>query len=161
MSATAQPFMFVGISRQEVESGDISVLSALLRLLDKDAAILYREMVDIAVFGYDDDPRELYEVPEVRHFVRKLDDEFPYWCYFLSTRGNGLLFILYSLCSPNLPPETRDQIWRKEIMEYLIKRGLPAMNRICEVTGCSEAEIMQLTNGVTNYIISGPDRSEV
>jgi hypothetical protein len=77
MSATALPFMFVGISRQEVESGDTSVLSALLRLLDKESAILYREMADIAVYGYDDDPRELYEVPEVRDFVRKLDAEFP------------------------------------------------------------------------------------
>jgi hypothetical protein len=153
MSATALPFMFVGISRQEVESGDTSVLSVLLRLLDKESATLYREMVDIAVFGYDDDPRELYEVPEVRDFVRKLDAEFPYWFYFLSKRGNGLLFILYCLCSPDTPPEARDQVWRHEIMMYL-KRGIPAMNHICKIAGCSEAEVMRLTNGVLEYIIS-------
>jgi hypothetical protein len=64
--------MFIGISRQEVESGDTSVLSVLLRLLDKESAIQYREMVDIAVYGYDDDPRELYDVPEVQDFINKL-----------------------------------------------------------------------------------------
>lgn len=160
MSTTAQPFMFIGISRQEIESGDTSVLSVLFRLLDKESAILYREMVDIAVYGYDDDPRELYDVPEVRDFVQKLDAAFPCWFYFLSKRGNGLMLILYCLCSPDIPRESRDQVWRKEIMLYL-KRGIPAMNHLCKIAGCSEEEVMRLTNGVLEYILSGPNRSEV
>ena len=161
MSTTALPFIFIGISRQEVESSDTSVLSALLRLLDKESAIQFRERVDIAVYGYDDDPRELYDVPKVRGFIRKLDDEFPYWCYFLSKRGSGLLFILYCFCSPCLMPEARDRIEGEEVAQYLLKRGFPAMNALCEATGCCEAEVKQLTDRVMEYIISGPIRGEV
>jgi hypothetical protein len=45
-------------------------------------------------------------------------------------------------------------------MEYLAKRGLPAMNHFCKTVGCSEAEIVRLTERVTEYIINDGDRSE-
>jgi hypothetical protein len=63
--------------------------------------------------------------------------------------------------SPYLAPEARDQIEGEEIAEYLTKRGFPAMNALCEATGCCAAEVEQLTDRVMEYIISGPDRSEV
>lgn len=161
MNATAQPDFFeVGISRQQIESGDVSgVLSVLSDLLYKEAALHYRELVDIAVQGYDANARELTELPEVRAFVKKLDDEFPYWCYFLSKRTAGFMFILSCLCSPYRIPDASDDIWRNSIAEYLMQRGLPALNALCETIGCPESEIMALTDRITNYIVKGVDPS--
>jgi hypothetical protein len=161
MNATAQPNFFnVVISRQQIESGDVSsVLSVLSELLYKEAAIHYREMVDVAVQGYDANPRELTELPEVRDFVKKLDEEFPYWCYFLSKRTAGLMFILSCLSTPYRSPEASDPAWRNSIAEYLTQRGLPAMNALCETVECSEPEIVRLTERITNYIVKGVDIS--
>ena len=58
-------------------------------LADKETIERFRGRVDLAFHGYSNDPRELYEMPEVRRFCAKLDDAFPFWFYFLST-GRGI-----------------------------------------------------------------------
>jgi hypothetical protein len=149
------------ISREDIETGNISTTVLLLeKLLNPDAALKYCEKVDIGVYGYDDDPRELNELPEVRDFIYKLDEKFPYWCYFLSKRATGLMFILSCFCPPYLTPESRDRIWLKSIGEYLTRRGFPAMNHISVAAGCSESEIERMTNRVMEYITTGVDKSE-
>lgn len=154
-------FLSVVISRQAVEAGDINEpLSILRKLLTRENAIQLCERVDIGVFGYDEDPRELYEIPEVRTFIHKLDAEFPYWLYFLTKRGLGLMFVLSCFCPPFLAPEAQQRIWNERIGDYLVKRGFPAMNQICEFAGCSEAEIQRLSDRVGDYIANGRELSE-
>jgi len=155
-------FLTVVISRQQVEAGDIrEPLSVLRKLLNKSDAIRLCERVDIGVAGYDDDARELNQINEVRDFIHKLDAEFPYWLYFLSKRGLGLMFILSCLCPPDFAPETQQSVWSERIADYLMNRGFPAMNHVCEFAGCSEAEIQRLSDRATEYILSGRDVSEV
>lgn len=162
MNISTQPdFLIIVISRKEIEAGDIgSTASVLAKLLNPEAALKYCERVDIGVHGYDDDPRELNEFPEVRDFINKLDDKFPYWCYFLSKRAGGLGFIFSCFCPPYLTPESREEIWLESIVEYLMRRGFPAMNHLCVAAGCSESEIERMTNRVMEYIATGVDRSE-
>ena len=154
-------FLTVVIGRQQVEAGDISEpLSVLKRLLNREAAIKFCERVEIGAAGYDDDARELYEIPEVRDFIHKLDGEFPYWLYLLTKRGLGLMFILSCFCPPYLKPEAQQRIWNERIGDYLLKRGFPAMNHICEFAGCSEDEIRRLSERVSEYFVNGRDVSE-
>jgi hypothetical protein len=162
MSTGTEPdFLSFVISREDIEAGDISsTVSLLEKLLNPDAALNYCEKVDIGVYGYDYDPRELNEHPEVRNFIKKLDDKFPYWCYFLSKRATGLMFILSCFCPPHLTPESRNRIWLESIGEYLTRRGFPAMNHICKAAGCSESEIERMSNRVMEYITTGVDRNE-
>lgn len=162
MDTAAQPdFVTIVISRRDIETGDIqSTASSLAKFLNPDAALRYCEKVEVGVHGYDDDARELNEIPEVREFVYRLDAEFPYWCYFLSKRGTGLMFVLSCFCPPYLTAEARDRIWRERIGDYLTKRGFPAMNHLCAAVGCSEDEIERMTNRVTDYIVIGVDRRE-
>lgn len=47
--------------------------------------------------GYDNDPRELYEVPEVRAYMRKLLDHCPWLAYLLSKWDAGIFRILPAL----------------------------------------------------------------
>lgn len=155
-------FLTVVIGRQQVEDGDISEpLGVLRQLLNREAAIKFCERVEVGVAGFDDDPRELYEIEEVRRFVCKLDSEFPYWLYFLTKRGTGLSFILLCFCPPFLTPEAQTAIGNERIADYLSKRGFPALNHVCEAAGCSEEEIKRLTDRSTEYVLNGPDVSEV
>ncbi len=34
------------------------------------------------ISGYDDDPRELYQIPEVVSFIKDLNSKLPFWLYF-------------------------------------------------------------------------------
>jgi len=155
-------FLWLVISRQEIESGDISgPLATLRNLLDPENAIRFCERVDVAFDGYNDDSRELYEIPEVRDYVCKLDDAFPFWLYFLSKRHGGLMSIILCFLPPFLTPEAQTRIHPLRMGEYLLKRGLPAMNHVASLAGCSEAEIERLTNRAMKYLQEGRDCTEM
>ena len=39
----------------------------------------------LLISGYDDDPRELYQIPEVVSFIKDLNSKLPFWLYFVNT----------------------------------------------------------------------------
>ena len=69
----------VAVSRSDVENGDISAtLGTLSGLLDTDATVRrFRGRVNVSFDGFNDDPREIYEIPEIRRFCPELDARFP------------------------------------------------------------------------------------
>ena len=74
--------LFLVVSRRDVESGDLSeILGSLQHLVGStEIATTYRERVDLTFEGYDNDTRELWEIPEFREFVSRLDEQFPTGC---------------------------------------------------------------------------------
>ncbi|HUO77402.1 MAG TPA: hypothetical protein VMU21_07470 [Thermodesulfovibrionales bacterium] len=150
-------FLEVVVSRKEVESQNVGiVLKTLQRLIENPkVASKFRENVDIAFHGYDSDHAELFEILEVRDFVYELDKHFPYWLYFLSKYHTGLQCIIYCFLPPYLTEEAKKKIYPQRLQDYLINRGLPAMNHICEFTGCSEKAVEQMTERVIKYIQFG------
>jgi len=150
------PFVVV-VSREEVETGyTSSALTVLRRLIESpETARSFFERVEITFYGYDDDPRELFEIDEVRSFVRKLDDEFPFWLFFLSKRHLGLQCLMLCMLPPFLTDEGRLETFPERISQFLTKRWFPAMNQVCEYAGFSEPQIEELTDRVVNYITKG------
>ena len=69
-----------------IATGDISeVLSALKCLsADRSSAMSAEGAVTLVFNGYDDDPRELEAIPEVRDWFAKLYSAWPYWSFFAS-----------------------------------------------------------------------------
>ena len=39
----------------------------------------------LSVLGYDNDQRELYQIPEVVSFINDLNSKLPFWLYFVNT----------------------------------------------------------------------------
>ena len=39
----------------------------------------------LLISGYDDDPRELYQIPEVVSLIKDLNSKLPFWLYFVNT----------------------------------------------------------------------------
>jgi len=145
------------VSRSEVEARDPStVLDALCALIaSPDAARQYCESVDIAFHGYDAVREELFEIPEVREFVYALDEQFPYWLFFLDKSALGLQCLAHCFLPPFLTAEARKRIHPERLAELLSKRWFPAMNQICEWVGLSEEQIEQLTNRSMDYLFGG------
>jgi hypothetical protein len=148
------------VSRDEVETLDTGPSLSILRQLTASPATARRffERVDIAFHGYDDITLELFEIPEVRDFVHKLDEQFPFWLFFLSKHYLGLQCLLLCFLPPYLTKEGRSEIFPERIERLLTKRWFPAMNHICEYAGFSEQDIERLSDRVLAYIRSGPLR---
>src|SRR6185312_10390513 len=92
-------FLSVVVSREDVEAGDISsTMNVLQRLLASPAtARKFFGRVDIMFDGYNGFAAELFEISEVRTFVYKLDEKFPFWLFFLSKHHLGLQCLLFCL----------------------------------------------------------------
>ncbi|MCA8994086.1 MAG: hypothetical protein KDA88_19045 [Planctomycetaceae bacterium] len=75
----AEP-VFLMFSRQQIETGDIGEPLAFLRGLTATprAALDYCGRISLMVDGYNDDPREIFEISEVRAFIKGLDAQWPY-----------------------------------------------------------------------------------
>ncbi len=150
--------LFVVISKQEVDAGNTSAtLTVLQRLLESpEIARSYCERVEVSFDGYNQTPLEIFEMPEVRDFVYQLDDQFPYWLFFCSKHGRGLLALTLCYVPPFLRAEVRDRVFRERIGPLLENRWFPALNYICEYAGFSEEQIRRLTDRVARYFTSGP-----
>ena len=145
------------VSRAEVEANDISSPLKVLRTLTQSPATAreFFERVDIAFHGYDQDSRELFEIPEVRNFVHRLDEQFPFWLFFLSKHHLGLQCLLLCFLPPYLTKQAREDIFPERIDNLLSNRWFPAMNHMCQYVGFSEEEIEKLTERVIAYITNG------
>ena len=146
------------ISRAEVENQDIQpAMSVLRRLIESpQIALNYKEEVNIAFDGYDQSNLELFEIPEVRNYVYKLDEQFPFWFYFLSKYSSGLQCIMLCFLPPYLTEEAQQEIFPTRLGKLLTDRWIPAMNQVCAYAGLTENKIEELTNRMELYIADGP-----
>ena len=88
------------VTRKEIEELNFtSSLERLLVLVDTaEQARRYKNSLLLNVDGYERDPRELYEIPEVRRFFEKLTEAWPHWLWFLNTDHGQVSMLLALLC---------------------------------------------------------------
>ncbi len=156
MNLIGDPLCIV-VSRDEVQRQDTSSALSTLKALLKtpEIARAYRERVDIAFDGYNEDPRELDEIEEVRDFVQRLDADFPFWLFFLSKQMLGLQCIVFCHLLPFLTDEGKAEHHPRQLNELLTKRWFPAMNHVAEYAKLTEKEIEGLTDRFIEYINIG------
>src|SRR5665213_2622227 len=54
--------------------------------------------VQMAFADYGDDPRELWEIPEVRRFVARIDEALPYWFFLADLESDTLYVVACCVC---------------------------------------------------------------
>ena len=141
----------VVVDRSQVEDVDVSRTAVTLSrvLVDRNTVEQYQGRVDMAFFGYSNDPRELYDIPEVRHFCSKLDEVFPYWFYFLSTEGVTLGVIASCLCSVT---QLRPGIvsFDTDLLEFMT-RSYEALNWLLDNYSLDESHRVEISGNVAEY----------
>lgn len=115
------------------------------------------EKVDIAIDEYKETTEELFEITDVRNFIQKLDQAFPFWLFFLSKRHLGLQWIAYCFLPPYLTDAAKSNVYPARLDELLSNRWFPAMHQICSWAEMSEDEIESLTKRSVNYLLVGPN----
>ena len=140
------------VSRKEIETIDTShVLKTLKTLLVSREKIKSNcENIEISVFGYDNDERELWEIPEVNHFFNVLDNLFPYWFYFLIKNGTGLKMITFCCTNTQKISDTKTFI-EPASFKYFLNKHLLAMNKLGDIIGMSDQENIELTKRIVDY----------
>lgn len=95
-SKESNALMVLSITKEEVVSCKTGVaLDALMKLSDsEDVVKRHEDSLMLNFDGWDEDPRELYEIPEVRRYARSLASQWNYWFHFVSKESETLTLLL-------------------------------------------------------------------
>ena len=142
----------VVVSRQETESLDITPTLRVLQTLlyDAETVTMFRGKATIAFDGYDNDSRELYEIPEVRRYLVELDSKFPYWFYFLSTRDDMLKMIAFCLCQTRRIETGMAYPDRHDMQAFMVAH-FDAINRLFDRFQLDESISVEISGLVADY----------
>ena len=144
------------ISRRQVEQHDVaSVLNELKPLLaTREDTWLYRGQMSLVVDGYNDDPRELVDVAEVRAFLRAFERQWPYWAFFFNQVDDSIQILGSCVCGASYPGRGAVEMDATKLRDFLL-RGFAGMNSLFEKHGFPESELEVMSRGVIEVIEQG------
>ena len=140
------------IPRDVVEQQDLDfMLSGLGKLLADEKTIrLSKDKVTIGFDGYDDDAREVYEVQEIREYIKAVTLRFPHWFYFCSKQDHTLWILLMAQCrfrkfGPGVAKVLTEDA--EEIYSFLLTDLL----EFCKKNNLSEKEFASTSLEISKY----------
>lgn len=163
MDTSRVPNVHYVIEKDDVCAGNVSEVKEFLdSLIESEvAARIQFQSIEISFNGYDEDPREVFEIDEIRDFVRKLDLEFPYWLYFMNPSYPGLFAISMCILPPNPDAITKTQIHPQNLVNLLERRWFPALYHIGKWTLMSESELDMIAVRCGEYFYKGPQKPPI
>ena len=115
------------VTKSEILAGDASQIKGIFDAIAEDSADLAfaQNGFDLIIHGYDDDPRGLAEIPEVREWFKKsVQDGIP-WFYFLRLGDSENLRLLVTslgyVSSSKNGDRTNYVVDDKKVVEYIKK----------------------------------------
>ncbi len=157
------PVVFV-ISRQQVEALDLDepldFLHSLVPTAHPHHAWAYKGRLSLVIAGYETDPRELFEIPEVCRYLRALDEQWPFWLFFFNQVDDSIKLIALCLASSIEVVPGAAHIDPDGLRRFM-ERAFTAVNYLFESYGFPESEnealSMEVSRLFANSLIS-PDR---
>ena len=141
------------ISRREVEAGDLaSVLSRLKPfLVTREDAWRYRGQMALVVDGYNNDPRELVDIPEVRTLLRQFEAEWPYWAYFFNQVDDSIKLLLSCVAGRRFLGRGAVEM-DPDLVSEALGRGFGGLNMVFDRFGFAEDELENMSNGLVEVL---------
>jgi len=146
-------------SRTKVERGDFSHFLNLYGPDQLPTGRRLRDMMNTLTFmveGFDDDPREVHSIPEIRRFYTAFREAWPYWLYFCNLDSEEFQMMVLC-CLPSIAALKVDRATkvtvefdRPELLEFL-RGNFGPMNTMCERAGMFEQRIYERTKAIFEY----------
>jgi hypothetical protein len=105
----------------------------------------------LVVDGYNDEQRELIDIPEVRAFLKLLNERWPYWGYFFNQVDDSIKLLGCCVCGTNFPGAGAIEIDGTKLVEFL-RQGFGGLNLIFEKFGFPESELKIIGDGLLEVI---------
>jgi hypothetical protein len=100
-STVKDDLVAIKIMRESVMDCDVSHMLKLLKNVTSTRAqvLAFEGRVTFFFDGWDDDPREVAEIPEIRAYFVALTDKFPYWFHYAEKSGDTVIRVMQLLCT--------------------------------------------------------------
>ena len=107
----------------------------------------------MCIDGYDDDPREIHTIPEVRRFYSAFHEAWPYWLYFCNLDQDAFKMMVFC-CMKSFTAFKVDNLEQcavqcdpMEVAAFIAQDFAP-INLMCERAGMFESLIEQRTKDI-------------
>jgi hypothetical protein len=92
--------LYFEVARQSVMDCDPSYLLNLLKDISstRQQVLEHEGCIGLCFAGWDFDPRETAEIPEIRAYFKALTAEFPYWLHYVEKAGDTFFHVMRLLC---------------------------------------------------------------
>jgi hypothetical protein len=146
------------IDKKAIENMDFSMIKQYIEDRDFDETLLYEAVgkLDISFYGYDNDPREIYEIPEIQNWVKAsmLEEKIP-WFFFLSTAPTSQSLKALAYCFIAEPVEVegggmRFQPLKKNLRDFAIV-NFSNMNDFMKNHSLTSSINAAITDNVNKY----------
>ncbi|GFZ32728.1 hypothetical protein CSC2_32540 [Clostridium zeae] len=87
------------LNKNYIEALDLQEIDKMLNVFKRTGIKKYKNNIVFQIDGYNDDPREIFEIPEIKAFFKKVFDKYPYMLYFLSNINSNDAWVLACLCN--------------------------------------------------------------
>lgn len=144
------PFIHFMSDRSEVLASDTSRARSFFDRLKatKELALACQGKVEMSVFGYESDPRELYEIPEVRKYMATLLEALPELFFFARTEQPTSTVKAFALCHTDVwwPDGRSTRLVTKQVefstekLVGFLERGFDGLNAMTDWLGLDEEE---------------------
>lgn len=134
----------------------------------KELAYECQGKVEISFSGYDDDPRELYEIDEVRRYISLLDAALPDLFFFARTERPTFTLTTFALCQTNVSFEngrstrliTRQVSFDTDKVATFFECHWPGLNEMTDWLGMSIDDNKKITFAIVKCLGFAPSSEE-
>ena len=150
---TAPNPIFFGIPYADVLSSEtITVLTALNSFLETRERVVWgRGRITLIFEGFDDDPRDVWNIPEIRRYIKKLDEQFPYWFYFADLEANTLKVLALCLC--RVVKVDNGSTPDPEGLKHFLASRVIALNILCNRFDLGDEIKEEITKKVCEHLV--------
>ena len=117
LSPAKDELLVIAITRESVATDDVGpMLGKLVPLsASHEAALKWEGKLTFCFEGWDNDPRETAEIPEIRAYFLNLTSEWPYWLHYCEKVGDTIPHVLRLLCHGHMETLQAGMVgWRFE-----------------------------------------------
>ena len=115
----------------------------------------------LLISGYDDDPRELYQIPEVVKFITDLNSKLPFWLYFVNTSDKRFFSLMIAcLCQAMSLDHDEDTIYAdfnadtyNELIEYQFSNIVKLMSGLGMGESIQEKVLKELSTNLASLMV--------
>jgi hypothetical protein len=141
------------ISRRQVEEGDVASVIDGLKVFTatREDTWRYRGQMSLLVDGYNEDARELVDIAQVRDFLCALEQQWPYWAFFLNQVDDSIKLLGSCVCGVSFPGAGAVEIDLQRLRK-LLRRGFDGLNALFDRYGFEEQERELMSLGLAEVL---------
>ena len=161
--APQSDYIVLQISQKNIKDCDTSEYVSLLHgatgSLQSFEAAFQRYVLSVS--GYDNDQRELYQIPEVVSFIKDLNSKLPFWLYFVNTSDKRFFsWMIACLCRAMSLDHDEETIYAdfdadayNDLIEYQFSNTLKLMTGLGMGESIQEKVLKELSTNLASLMV--------